>query len=304
MILLFSNQYGTSEYLEPLIKKFIENKIDHKIILKKENAINNTIEKYKPKLIILSATGSNFEKNFILYAKKKRIPVVSVIDFWVNYKKRFYFNKKYIYPDKILVIDKKCKQEMIKDGFPKKKLLVIGQPHFENIINKKYKKNGKKICYIGQPFNKNYISKIDYKNNILKFVSERSKKKKDQLVYCQHPDENHKIIRGCSVKIIKHCSIKELQTCEIIIGHYSSLIFKAYLMGIKKIIVLPGKKNIYHPFPLCRWGIIKTDKNILDNWIKFNNYQKIKIKKFNELKGSLSRLYNYCREFEKNISSV
>ena len=117
MICVSSNDAGGAEILSSWLKiqkkKYILNlsgpalKIFKKKIKYKKNF--KKIETYSKKItkIITGTSKSSMQEiNAIKYAKKNKIFVISVIDHWINYKKRFIRNNKNFFPDELWVTDK------------------------------------------------------------------------------------------------------------------------------------------------------------------------------------------------------
>ena len=158
MICVSSNDAGGAEILSAWLKnqnkKYILNlsgpalKIFKKKLKFKKNY--KKIEKYSKKItkIITGTSKSSMQEiNAIKYAKKNKIFVISVIDHWINYKKRFFRNNKIFFPDELWVTDN----------------------YAYKIAKNKFNLPIKKI--------KNYYFSSHLKSNIFK------KKERDQILY-------------------------------------------------------------------------------------------------------------------------
>ena len=60
------------------------------------------------------------DKKLINFSKIKKIKSISIIEHWTNYKKRFLYRRKYLYPDYIFLNDKFAFKEALKYRLPKK----------------------------------------------------------------------------------------------------------------------------------------------------------------------------------------
>lgn len=80
-----------------------------------------------------SVNEVNFEKRYIAAARRQGIPSVAVLDFWSNYAARF--GSEPILPDKIAVMDVQAREEMIAEGFDAERLVVTGQPAFDELLS-------------------------------------------------------------------------------------------------------------------------------------------------------------------------
>jgi predicted glycosyltransferase len=75
------------------------------------------------------------EKKFITIASKLGIPSISLLDFWTNYTWRFsdeLGNLAYV-PDKIAIMDQYTFDEMVREGFDPTRLVITGQPVFDDL---------------------------------------------------------------------------------------------------------------------------------------------------------------------------
>ncbi|MCB9805864.1 hypothetical protein H6775_01750 [Candidatus Nomurabacteria bacterium] len=162
-ILFFSRDPGAANCIIPVYKKVVEENdntfdlygkdfaldkyresgIKGKDILKeiglvdREN-IKKFLEGKSYKVLVL---GSSFEDEteriMIEVAKDLNIKTISIIDNWMNYKKRYVRqdieNAEPVYPDTICTMDEFSKQETIEEGVPDDVVRVTGQPYFETV---------------------------------------------------------------------------------------------------------------------------------------------------------------------------
>jgi UDP-N-acetylglucosamine 2-epimerase len=86
-------------------------------------------------LTATSFNGINLEKWFIAAARHLRIPSLTVLDFWSNYRCRFADDRGALafVPDTIAVMDEQARSEMIQLGFDPSRLCVTGQPAFDRL---------------------------------------------------------------------------------------------------------------------------------------------------------------------------
>jgi hypothetical protein len=92
--------------------------------------------------ILLSATsdnGVNLEKPFIAAARRLGIPSLAVLDHWMNYRLRFANEKgELVYlPDCIAIMDEQARAEMVAEGLDASRLVVTGQPAFDELASLK-----------------------------------------------------------------------------------------------------------------------------------------------------------------------
>jgi hypothetical protein len=93
-------------------------------------------------LAICSASGvSKIENEFMMYMRRKSVPVVQFVDQWVNLETRFSNRDPALMPDYILVIDHTSRAVLIKMGVNPDIVFVIGQPYFESLMHRNHSKH-------------------------------------------------------------------------------------------------------------------------------------------------------------------
>jgi hypothetical protein len=124
-----------------------------------EERIQKIIQTIKPSVVVTGTSGGlSVEKFAIKYSKKASIPTVAILDFWINYNIRFSFDGSTrlhpnALPDFIFIIDEYAKKEMIQKGFPKEKLVITGNPHFDTYESISYPKiKTRRLLFVDQPF--------------------------------------------------------------------------------------------------------------------------------------------------------
>ena len=127
----------------------------------------------KSKIVICGTSAfSDLEKKTIKKCKEKNIKVVSWIDNWTNYEKRFLLDGKLILPDEIWVSDIRAYKK-IKKIFPNIAVIKKKNFYFANLkkkIRKKTHKKKEKILYICGLLNgKNPINKLDIMKVLVKY---------------------------------------------------------------------------------------------------------------------------------------
>jgi hypothetical protein len=94
-----------------------------------------------PELVFTSATSlptlDMTERLLWRWAARHRVPSAALVDQWQNYAVRFSGTdpaERLAYlPDRILVMDEQARREAIVDGLPAERLVVTGQPAFDDI---------------------------------------------------------------------------------------------------------------------------------------------------------------------------
>jgi hypothetical protein len=93
--------------------------------------------------VLLVGTSENTQSLDRLLTVKARslgIPVISMLDYWSNYSKRFSgmsSNERFLYlPDLIFLMDEHARNDMLAEGFPPERLFVTGHPYLEGLLVK------------------------------------------------------------------------------------------------------------------------------------------------------------------------
>lgn len=112
-----------------------------------------------------SSYHSNHERELILWAKSRQIPVLCLIDSWMNLSQRFWLSEQAVYclPDMVSVIDQQSYQEILSElhGI-KANIVVAGQPYLESLIkHQKHQRclsniQSRHILFCSEPMRQNY----------------------------------------------------------------------------------------------------------------------------------------------------
>jgi len=86
-------------------------------------------------LLGTSMNGIDLEKRFLKAARRLGTPTLAVLDFWSNYLPRFADEQGRLgeLPDVIAVMDDRACTDMERQGFPRERLIVTGQPAFDEL---------------------------------------------------------------------------------------------------------------------------------------------------------------------------
>ncbi|MBI2583600.1 MAG: hypothetical protein HYW25_02945, partial [Candidatus Aenigmarchaeota archaeon] len=79
------------------------------------------------------------EQSMAVAAKEIGIPTVAVTDFWTGNRECFsdvFTGELFAYlPDRVTAIDRHAKEDMLREGFPEERIVVTGNPHFDDLID-------------------------------------------------------------------------------------------------------------------------------------------------------------------------
>jgi hypothetical protein len=333
MILFISGQYAGAQYIHPIINKWSDKKktkwkllatgtsckywdevgVNYKKIHKPNvSHVAECLDLLNPNLIITSTSVNNdFETLFILEAKKKSIPTVCFIDFWSNYLMRFKYKREIIFPDNIFAIDNRCKEEMILEGIPEKKIKVIGQPYLEKVL-KNLPKMGDNLLLASQPIKKYYGKRLGYDEmDFWKICFEAIKNTGIRnVISTHHPEEvPYRDINNLNAIFLKGKGIKNIEDSHTVLSMFSMQMMVGYLWG-RNVASIQPKFGTHDPSPLSRWGLVPRLKTVNEvvEFIENNKLQTInqdfkqdsnvKLDQF-KLTGSLKRLELFCFKYIK-----
>lgn len=194
-------------------------------------SVQKFLEKKKPDFIITETGGADDIKKYLWsVGEKLGIPSFGVLDQWVNCAMRFakydptetkYYKHERIFeylPTKIMVMDKYAEKVMVEEGIPEERIVVSGQPYFEQLKEDiqsiresdivetrkrwKCKKDELVIVFASEPITKYYntqVGEYGYSEqtifNALHRALEkkaREKEKKVRVIIRPHPKEDIK----------------------------------------------------------------------------------------------------------------
>jgi len=256
------------------------------------------VDENSPDILVTGTSGGNAEQELRNSAFGKKIKSVVILDFWKDYKRRWLYAS---YPiekmtDKVCVMDDLAKDEMIKDGFPEKNLIVTGHPYLDKIfyyskkIITKNKSEKNNFLFLSQPLH--IIGINNYKIHPLKILLEvlaelaRVETEKISLTIKLHPSEKlsnelSSLVSEFDCERLKvkfaneKVTLKDLiEKSEIIIGYNTIAMFEARALNKRTISlnVVPIKKSLINAMQSAGMEILDMNKkNILDSLMKRND---------------------------------
>lgn len=303
-----------TRYFKECFQSFL--KIDNLVFAKVETVLDN----YSIDAVVTSASSlpekDATEKLLWRWAKKKAIPSIAILDQWQNYARRFsgVDDRAYLayLPDKIAIMDKLAKKDMLEEGFPSNKLHITGQPAIERFrgsfieLKKKQKaarpnnlKNDFAITFFSQPIRSFFKNTIEYNESdvlkdILSVISSLEKKweRNIKLICKLHPKNTLKdfaaveIESGKNFKFVRdeYSNHELVASSDIVLGVDSVMMINSVLAGIPTLSYMPGKPNTSIDCMPARIGAIsgvttKKDLMAIINRMKtdrafLNNYLK------------------------------
>ena len=209
------------------------------------------------------------ELRFLDAARRLGIPTVSVIDFWSNYVTRFLSKSgRLVLPDRIVVPDEVALLEAEAEGLPRGRLLITGNPHYEQLI-KRYQgfdmdarlafrdrvgleREATVVLFASQPIRALYGEQLGYTEDaVLPLVADGLVRVSQWLGHPlvlairPHPREG----AGPTVEATPEVSVVAAHdedplawalAADLVVGMNSALLLQAAMLGARVVSVQPG----------------------------------------------------------------
>lgn len=246
-----------------IISSLLRQEMIEHILIKNINQIEIFFERTSPNVVVTDAAFTHYNQEITRLAKNKGIVVVSILDFFGNYDKRFEE-----IPDFIVIPNEYIRQEMIKLGFESIRLLPYGNPFFEKMLkyntvyreefDKYLSKDKKNILYISQCFKEDEYS-ITQEQIFREKVLREFDICKDNMMVKLHPREDGSWTSKYNVKVVsltKNTYIYDLiGFCDVVIGVNSLIIYVCFIKGIyfksiniDELVSIPFDNSLIRPY--------------------------------------------------------
>lgn len=335
-ILLVTRQAGSVAAFEPILGCLEENKWAYDILAFGKSRVEwkklgrnfdsnkiPTINDLKDYSLVLTGTSEKVKKDayFWKLAKGKGVPSVAFVDSWVNYSERFTVKNNFDRtPDYIGLIDDLMYSRMIEKGAPVEKLVVLGNPRFDSILqkytsysNKISNTNSINIIFFTDPVtgtkadNDEYGSKTVVKS-VLKQILSQSKhsNRKITITIKPHPressDDYKDLIENVNQKglvtISNETPLKLMRKADIVMGMNTILLIDSSLLGIPTYSFQPGRNEATNDITDGR------NIHVITSWegVEFE-ISKLFLKESARKKNTFKESYN-AQRFVKFINSI
>lgn len=181
-------------------------------------------------LVTGTSWGNSLELEMIDLCKAHHVRTIAVLDYWSNYRSRFLFNGRLIYPDDFVVMDKLAQKEAISEGVPNEIIRVLGHPGLARFIK------NEKVLLVSQPLSLLHGDSLGYTE--FDFLSDCIDVLKDLNLDFSikfHPKDGEELRNIYKDNAIEGNLYDVLSAFDTVIGMNSMALLHAYLMG-KKII--------------------------------------------------------------------
>jgi hypothetical protein len=106
-------------------------------------SMETILKEISPSLVLMGTSGQEgkaddvLEHSVTLASRNLGFKSLAVLDFWANYWQRFTDErtgqKLALLPDRVAIMDTIAEQNMLEEGFPKERLIITGNPYFDNL---------------------------------------------------------------------------------------------------------------------------------------------------------------------------
>lgn len=191
--------------------------------------------------------GSNLELEAISLCKSRRIPTISILDYWSNYQARFlYKGGSYIFPDYYIVMDTLAAKEAEEDGIPSKILRVLGHPGLDKyaccLSNRDLPNDRRgKILFLSQPLSALYNNKLGYtEQSVLLDCIDAAKENESTIHVKFHPKDDEAFQQQYASIAVQGNLTEIMPNYDIIIGMNTMGLLHAVLLGVQAISYQPN----------------------------------------------------------------
>jgi hypothetical protein len=278
-VMFFAHDPGGANAIAPLIRSFTDPMVYGKgpalsLLPQAKELPENALSILQPDFLVTGTSGSDFTERFLWKeAYVLGIPSMAILDQWINYGVRFsrygmrelhLFDGVCEYlPDYICVMDEFAKQEMMKDGVTEKRIITLGNPHFETIAKaaKKMKvlgvrdKKHRIVLFASEPFEDVYKKGAEEiaLQDLIKIISSYN----DVIIRIRkHPKEQvSKFKEYLSERvIIDDClfSLDSIRQSDIVVSVSSMLLIEALFCDKMIVSYQPKCKDGMNDFILTR----------------------------------------------------
>ncbi len=241
-----------------------------------EHAFRNFMERMQVQLVCIgTAVADRLPIYHSEWAKRLGIPVVAVLDNWMNYRQRFILPEHGLcFPDHYFVMDQLAYDEALRDGVPAGILEITGQPalaelaceaaaFFQNRNTSPSEGGGfRRIVFVSEPAaqdqgnsdeNPEYrgYTEFDVLRTVVAFLSRRGDR--CELVIAPHPRENQEALHAFCRDIIPPTvrwrfapyarGRDAVFDADGVVGMTSILLYEAWLLGLPVVGLQPGLRG-------------------------------------------------------------
>ena len=210
--------------------------------------IKQLLDRYELGMLVTGTSwGTDIEVKCIELCNAKNVTTVAVLDYWSNYKMRFYSkdNKKCVFPKKFFVMDEIAYKEAMADGIDRNILEITGSPGLDKYIKRvglwPSEVPTDDVLFLSQPLSELYGYDLGYTEqsafaDVLEVCQDLGRDVKIKF----HPKDNCKIRDKFSSYAVCGNLDEVVPHFKVVIGMATMGLLHAHLLGKPIISYQPG----------------------------------------------------------------
>lgn len=199
-------------------------------------------------LVTGTSWGTDIEVQCLDMCNSCGVKTVAILDYWSNYRMRFKYLDcdKYVFPQKLFVMDEIAYKEAIEDGIEEDILEIMGSPGLDKLINLKNKtknEDNKKgdILFLSDPLSDLYGDSLGYtEESVLEDILEICENLGRDVKVKFHPKDNDSMRQKYAHLEVDGNIDEILPGYRIVISMLTMGLLHAYLLGVPIISYQPG----------------------------------------------------------------
>ena len=192
-------------------------------------------------LVTGTSWGTDIEVKCLEMCNSCGVKTVAILDYWSNYRMRFKYMdyEKYVFPDKLFVMDEIAYEEAIADGIDKSILEITGSPGLDKLVDltdKKRKSEAERngdILFLSDPLSDLYGGSLGYtEESVLEDILEICQSLGRDVKVKFHPKDNDRMRKKYAYLEVVGNIDDILPDYKIAISMVTMGLLHAYLLGI------------------------------------------------------------------------
>ncbi len=329
-VLLSAHDPGAANFLAPVAKKLSEqvkltivlsplaqsvfDRYGLKGLCAQDQSALGWLEQVKPDYVVTGTSEGidTLDRQLVLEAKLKAIPVMSVVDFWSQYAKRFSDAEgtqlAYL-PDTVCVVDEQMRAALSEIGISDSQIAITGHPHLEQLPQRFGQTPGKRaelfeklgfdrhfplICFVSETFGWNvqsdyrFHSNSGYQERTLLLLENCLQAVADiadesgmllQVVNKLHPkNKMQEFFAFESAYPLVHAQdidpYQLIQAADVVVGMTSMLLLEAACLGTETLSLVPREaEEKMIPNAKDNWRVVRSSKELKEELKRVLNTQ-------------------------------
>ena len=200
-------------------------------------------------LVTGTSWGTDIEVKCLEMCSCVGVKTVSILDYWSNYRMRFKYMdyEKYVFPDKLFVMDEIAYEEAIADGIDKSIIEITGSPGLDKYIalmkadvGKQTKKIGD-VLFLSDPVSELYGDSLGYtEQTVFADIMDVCKDLGRDVRIKFHPKDNDEIRNKYADRAVEGTIEDVVPKFSVVIGMATMGLLHSWFLGIPIVSYQPG----------------------------------------------------------------